>query len=87
MKVHKIIRILEHPPKADYYLSPGEGAAVGAIITSPPERVQPLQMTGLFHEPLFFLLIQLMYRLHRAAHHFYQFLGRKGLYVFSVAEE
>jgi hypothetical protein len=41
MAFNKINRIPEHPAMADK-------SALGAIITSPPERVRPLRMAGVF---------------------------------------
>jgi hypothetical protein len=44
MTLYKIMRRAEQPPRADYYLSPGEAAAVGAIN-------RPLQAVWVLHIP------------------------------------
>ncbi|MFL5624934.1 MAG: hypothetical protein ACJ788_04995 [Ktedonobacteraceae bacterium] len=46
MNFNKIMRIAEDPPRADYSLSPGEGAAVAAIIPSFPVPLLPVPRTG-----------------------------------------
>jgi hypothetical protein len=46
-----IIWKVEHPSMADYYLSPGEGAAVGAIKSAPTD-VRSILFISIIYAPM-----------------------------------